>query len=278
MKNTDTSQTFIKRNCTHIIIALLSAIVIVSLALIPPSRSEADSEQDISASCEVRNFEYVESPAKGIEDMYSDGFTGYYIKKNVLYKYDCKTKKSKKLKKLPKKLGLYMSAVYCGKVYMTYGSFDDWCYKTYVYNEKSKKLKYTKKKCSIMWTHGEYAITTDNYATDISPVGVSLYKFTGSGLKKLKTLTKHGLTARFIGDKVYYVHYPKDKKGNLGQMDVYTCDLTGGNRELVTSITDPGEIGCVLVRDMTDEYIDYTLSDEKEYRYTFATKKVEEKK
>lgn len=221
-------------------------------------------------------YEWVDSPEYGT---LSNGSTGYYLKDNVLYKYNYKSKKAKKLKALSKKWDVYITAVYGGNVYLTSENFDQWSLKTYIYNTKSKKLKYTKKKCSIMSNYGKYALTRDDFTSDVSPVGVSIYQLTRSGMKKLKTLTKHGMTAHFINDSIYYINYPLDagEEPSMRQMEIYICDLDGGNAELVTTITDPSEYGYVQVMELNAGHCDLMMSDG-EYRFIFDSKHLEKLK
>ena len=221
----------------------------------------------------AKDYTYSDKPEYGT---LSNGSTGYYIKDNALYKYTYKNKKVKKLKNLNKKLYLYLSAAYGKNIYMTSENFDKWSLKTYYYNTKTKKVKYAKAKVSITSNSGQYAITQDEFRSDVSPFKTSLYKLTNSGMKKIKTLTKHGMSAHFINNKIYYADYPldgKDDGAGMSQLDIYVCDKNGDNPKLLGTVKDETEYGTVYVLKMKAGYCEVMMTDGN-YRFTYDTQQL----
>lgn len=205
------------------------------------------------------------------------GNKAYYIdeSKGALYRYDFKTAKATKVKKLSAKLksrGGEVTAVYGNNVFISSASFDEWRYWTNIYNLKTKKMSKSLGKFSISDSKGQYAVTADEYRTDVSGYSQSLYKFTSKGLKKIKRIAKYGQSALFVGDKLYYTTSPS--KG-YKKLTLYRAKMDGTHKKKIVTWAAKKTYSMVMVTNVTSKtcYVRGVKSGDNWYRYTYKTKK-----
>ena len=164
----------------------------------------------------------------------STSVKNYYMNKNILYYEDPKTGKSEKLVEINSEpyLVKHVVALCEGNVYIS-GSGDMYIdgnetVKTYVYNIKKKKIIQRKNVC-ITQTKGKYALTMDEYVTDVRPYSISLYKLTKNGMSKVVCLSKMCRYADLIGSgkkaEIYYTVYPKNDY-SMKKMTLYRCKIS----------------------------------------------------
>lgn len=202
---------------------------------------------------------------------FSNGKQSYYIRDNVLYKYDYFSKKEKKIKKIKVSGDQYydISTIYGKNIFITKSSFDEWKLDTYCYNMSTKKYKKVKSGCDIIDRDGKYALARQDYQSDVSAHPLILYKINNNGLRKLKTLSRYSLECAIIKGKIYYTSYTN---ANMEKGSLYRCNIDGTkSKKLVTAQSSNGQL---MFMDITDKYC-VILKEWKYYKYTYSTKKFE---
>lgn len=212
---------------------------------------------------------------------HSNGSYIYYMKDNhILYKYSLKTDKNYKLKSFSQ-TGLiapsyYISAVYNGNIYITKGDIEQLRLFTYVYNLESGTYKRAKSDCSISFKKGAYCIARKEYRTDASPYSLSIYKFTDSGMTKIRLLTGFADKEILIDNYFYYFKYPS--RTDLHRCALYKVRYSGSSAPVkVAYFTAPKAnqiIKCVKITSTYCTYSVYSGTNVKTYKYTYATKKL----
>lgn len=231
-----------------------------------------------------KNGSYIETPISS--EFFSDGTRAYYITSehdnreditySRLYTYIYSSKKEYLIASLPKSTwGWKLSAAQNNNLYLTSRGNGTSEYSflgfTYRYNTKSNKLKLVKKGCDIIDRYKNYVIARDVCPTDESATELTIYKFQGSALKKVKKLTSTGLNGCFVDGKVYYCDYPYTNNGMHYYSVLYRCKPNGSGLQKLHTI-DAGISGYVYTKKITSTYYEYSKNGES-YRYTYATKK-----
>lgn len=228
-----------------------------------------------------KNGKYVKTPIR--DTFYGNGKQVYYIDRTgkVLYQYNLKTKKAKKIKRIvsaSKELYVSISAVRGSKLYLSCGGEATWRYDTYIYSTSKKKVIKKIKDCSIVAIKGNYAVSEPAYRTDVSGSPLILYKFTSSGLKKIKKLSDYGWGCKFIGNKLYYTNYPVKKEMSdytyylMNKVELYRCSANGKGSKKIATFTSKDEYDQIIVLEITSTYCTYWCSNGT-YKYTYKTKK-----
>jgi hypothetical protein len=219
---------------------------------------------------------YQETPM--VYGAFGNGKIAYYCRNNVLYSYTYGSGKETKLYKLKASGddGFWVSAVYGNQVFLSKSSFDQWRFWTYRYNIKTGKVKKLRNDCNITAQSGAYAISMDEYRTDVSPYPLTVYKMTKTGLKKVKTLTNYGRSEQFYNGILYYTVYPK---GTMKKATLYSYNPKNGKKKKIATfkadVEDKYGYGEVYVLKATDKYCEvYQVATGTNYRYTYATKKM----
>ena len=199
----------------------------------------------------------------------------YYISNNnTLMAHDFGTMSEKTIKKLPvgKKADPdhWEFVVKIGKrIYLNRDSFDKWKQWLYVYNTGTKKLKMVRSNCNVRSIYGDYFVADRYYRTDVSPVPIDLYKATAKGVRKIKTLSKRGMSGEFINKRIYYTVYSKDMK----TCSLYRCKPNGKGKKKLGTFKTNDKYGMVYVNEITPTYCK-VFKNEKTYKYTYKTRKL----
>lgn len=203
---------------------------------------------------------------------FANGKQAYYVRQNVLYKYEFSGGKETNVKKLSASgdEGYHISAVYGPQIFLTKASFEQWKYWTYSYNTKSKKLKKVASDCGLSSQSGKYVVGQNEYRSDVSPYRVTVYKITSSGLKKVKKLGENCRAEIYVNGKLYYTEYSDNymKKAIL-----YRSNPDGSGRKKLGTFTTSGKYGEVMVGKITAKYC-YVYKEGQTYKYTYKTKKL----
>lgn len=205
-----------------------------------------------------------------------DGFTNgkyiYYVKNSRLYRYTIASGRNKRLKKLPKtvegeKANFSISAIKGNNIYMTMGIWYIHRQDTYLYSLKTRKLSRVLKNCDINNVKSDYCVGLNNWRTDFeSGYGITLYKFTENGLKKVRKLAgiKKGKNVKIIGNYVYYTYIAE-----ADEIKLCKCRLDGRKRTVINTfpcVNNPSPIS-----DISNKSCVISLLDGK-YRYIYKTK------
>ena len=188
----------------------------------------------------------------------------------------CKSGAVKKLKKLPGFVqagegdAWRISAIYGKRVYLTRSSFYKGKHWTYLYRLNKKTFKKVRSNCSINESKGKYFVAERKYHTDVSAVPQDLYKSTASGLKKIKTLTKYGLSPKIVGKKIYYASY---SDSSMKKATLYRCKLDGTGKKNLGSFQVSGQFSQVYIHSFTSTYCTVNL-DGTNYRYIYSTREL----
>lgn len=231
--------------------------------------------------------DYVKTPLQN--GCHCNGKQAYYINRagKVLYQYNLETKKSKRIKRIiSAKKNFYASigAVYEGKIYLTCDREDEHRYDTYIYSISKKKVIKKIKDCNITASKGKYAVSepyydSDDYYDDEEEprMPIILYRFTSSGLKKVKQLSDYGEVYGFVKGKLYYIKeqklhgtcYPEY------QVELYRCSANGNGKKKIATFISKTHWVCILeVTSTYCKYWEYSGSyDSGLYKYTYKTKK-----
>ena len=175
------------------------------------------------------------------------GSTAYYVHGGALYSYSFKTSKATKLKKLGADAAA-VGAVWGSNVYVSYASAAKKKNWTRVYNTKTKKLGASIGSFRFAESYGSYAVGDATFSNSaLAARSLTLYKLTGSGAKKLKTLSKYGQAASWAGGKLYYTGATNAK---LNYVCLYRANVDGSKATQIGSWRgEPGDI--ILVHDIT---------------------------
>lgn len=211
----------------------------------------------------------------------------YYIRDDVLYKYKLSTKKETKIKKIP--FNTYpneeypytrddwrVSALYKNKIYMTADYF--WNYKTYSFDIKNNKIKKVKSNFQISYRYKNYFLGTGNQiGYVVEPFSIFIYKIKNNKFVKVKKLTSSGGEYKFIGDKIYFVKYFRNIKNGTEypwkKAALYKCNVNGKKKKKIFSTTSKSQIyGSLYIKNITSKNCVVCKGD-KEYHYTYKTKK-----
>lgn len=226
---------------------------------------------------------YVKTPLQN--GCHCNGKQAYYINRagKVLYQYNLETKKSKRIKRIiSAKKNYYASigAVYDGKIYLTCDREDAHRYDTYIYSISKKKVIKKIKDCNITASKGKYAVSEpyyDYYDEEESGMPIILYRFTSSGLKKVKQLSDYGEVYGFVKGKLYYT---KEQKldwtcYHAYQVELYRCSANGNGKKKIATFTSKAGRICILeVTSTYCKYWEYFGSyNSGLYKYTYKTKK-----
>lgn len=229
---------------------------------------------------------YVKTPLRN--GCYCNGKQAYYMNQSgkVLYQYNLETKKAKKIKRIisaKKDFYASISAVYGSKIYLTCDREDEHRYDTYIYSISKKKVIKKIKDCNITASKGKYAVSEpyydadDYYDEDVSGRPIILYRFTSSGLKKVKQLSDYGKVYGFVKGKLYYI---KEEKLDMTcyhkyQVELYRCSANGkDNKKIATFTSKAGRICILEVTSTYCKYRKYSGSHSSGlYKYTYKTKK-----
>lgn len=226
-----------------------------------------------------KNGAYVKTPLD--YNAYGNKSQSYYLNASgkILYQYNFQTRKSKKIKRiLSNKKDLYaqIRAIHGKNIYISCGGEEYWRYDTYVYNISKKKVTKKIKDCNIVMVKGKYAISEPAYRTDVSGSPIFLYKFTSSGLKKIKKLSDYGWANGFVGNKFYYTNYPIKSEDYdyylMTTAELYRCNLNGTGKKKIATLKTKNEYDQLIVQKVTSKYCVYWCSSGT-YKYTYKTKK-----
>lgn len=183
-------------------------------------------------------------------------------KKEYLIRKDLRTGKTKILKKLPGKgqsvINNTISAAYGNCIYLNHWiqSAHDETNEIYVYFANKNKLKRVVKSGRIIAHKGKYMIS--NLGVGAAPMPTVLYKYTKTGLKKVKTLTKYGTTSIFIGKK--YIYYAAAKGNTDVKGAIYRVNYKGRHKRKLASVKN-----CLFVWDISSSGYTY-LGSPKKYK------------
>ena len=230
-----------------------------------------------------KNGTYTTAKLGGYEySAYSDGKYLVTVERTTtgalrLVKVTLKSGKVRILKKLP--LGKYqydapwwhISGIYGSNVFLTRGSFEQWNYKTYVYNLSTGKYTKAKNNCSISFIKGKYAVAATTYQTDVSAHPRIIYKISSDGsLKKVKKLGNYIGTTVMAGKKLYFTKYTDT---NMSKLTICRCNIDGTQVEKLGTFKKTGEYGQVIAYNITSEGCSINNSGTN-YTYNFETKKL----
>lgn len=207
---------------------------------------------------------------------FANGKQAYYIKQNVLYKYDYAKQKQTKIKKIKITGDEYytISTIYGKQIFITKGSFDQWKLVTYSYNIGNGKWKKVKSDCDILAREGKYVVAAKDYQTDVSAHPLQLFKINGNGLKKVKTLSKYALGCEIKKGYIYYTSYTDQ---NMYKGSLYRCKLNGTKAKKLVTVSSAKKYGQVMFTMITATNCEI-IKDGKTYVYTYASGKMVEKK
>ena len=213
--------------------------------------------------------------AEGYHTYFTNGTLVLYAdsKTYKLYRSSCNTGKTKVLKSLPTETRKYdpdyynISTIYQNQVFLTRSSFEAWKYWTYQYHLKTGKLTRVLNPGLITARASKYVIVCHDYTSDVSPVRLSLYRITGTGLKKVVQLAKRGLSASFVKGHVYYGAYSKKA---LTKLTIYRRKQDGSALTNLGTITGKGML---IPYNYTSKYCLISI-DGINYKYTYKTKKL----
>jgi hypothetical protein len=231
--------------------------------------SNYDSSIEIS---NMNNGIYYKTPIEN--NAFSNGKQAYYFRDNILYKYVYSSRKETKIKSFEKIQNAwdmyYIRTIYGSRIIITKEWVSDGRMYTYTYNIKTKKCEKIKNDCDIIQRSGKYVIADKEIDSSDALHTQVLYKITANGLSKIKTLTKHGAYACFIGKKVYYVDYPsKDIKNKA---TLYKCHLDGTNQNKIATFETDDKDEFIVVSSISSDKCEISLySGEESYEYTYAT-------
>ena len=231
------------------------------------------NDQSVSMSTK-KNSGYEKTPMS--YNCFANQKQAYYIKRNVLYKYEFASRKETKLKKI-KTTGdeyYYISMIYGKQIYVTMDSFDQWKFNTYLYNVSTGKWKKVQEDCAIRVRRGNNVLADKDYQTDVSAHPLKLFKISGNGLKKVKTLSQYALGYNVINGTIYYTVYT-DSSMKTGSL--YRCKIDGTKAKKIFNFSTEEQYGQVYILNITAKNCSF-MKDGKEYVYTYATKKTVEKK
>lgn len=190
---------------------------------------------------------------------------GEYYKGSYVY-YIYRSGNTQELRKSPvgpHSMGVHttMAAWHSGEVYVTiahaYGSnlylsvkYESGKVSMLRVNAQTGKKKTVAKKCAPLCGSGKYIYGQTSLITDTSASPVNIWKVTGSGVKKVKTLGKRIFGTAVVGRKIYYASY----KGNgMKNMTVYCCKANGSGRKKLFSLKAKGQYGQALIMVNADE-------------------------
>lgn len=199
----------------------------------------------------------------------------YYIKDRILYSKDSQGKTTQLLA-LDKSYDSFydLNYMYGNNLYITRGSEEKWTYWTYIYNVVTKKYKLVASNCALSFSNGSYVVAGNEYRTDVSAFKTSLYKFTSTGLKKIKVLSKHGFSGAFIKGKLYYTSSPSNA---MRKVTLYRCNPNGSGKKALGTFANKKKYGQVIMSKITSKYCIYTDYNGW-YKYTYKTKKTKKTK
>lgn len=232
---------------------------------------------------EAKTDVYQQHYTKDYREIWSDGVTKVYMNKarTKLCEKNIKSGKVTVLKKLKATEENYYTIVnvYNNRIYLNhinYLSSD-----AYVYNKTTKKFKRLKKDLRITDAYGSSMLTMGYVPSDISPYTAWIYKVSGDGIKKVKTIGNAVAGMKICDGKIYYASYTKTDGSSNENMKVYTCDLSGQNKKFLFSKKAEGEYGYALVEEFSAEsilFMEYNSDTDSstEYIYDIASGKIQE--
>lgn len=244
-----------------------------------------------------RTHGYKRTPLSGME-FFTNGKDAYYVKarrysdsdhkEKVLYlcRYIFSTGKEIRVQKLSTNwknhsgyFGYHfwsISAIHNGNIYLSDESMP-YSPITYTYNIKKGKLLKTKmeKCCLTRIQKGNYVIGLEATPTSrYQHPERSLYKFTKSGLKKIRNLSKRSLRSEFIGGYIYWSEYGlKDGYTDNTAIRIYRCKLGGTNKKLIASYKAPNGKYIFVTKIYSNRCILGGLSSSK-HEYIYNSKKI----
>ena len=224
----------------------------------------------------------------------SNGFAGngkflYYIEKtskgNVLKRYNYKTSKIEKIKKLPESSRNNAEENEVCHILGTCGDYIFFCSYNdteghgdavmYSFNVKNKKIK----KAGIKGfgreqSNGKYFIAEKDLRTYVKPTSYSLYKFTKKGtVKKIKGVSKNTVEVFLYNDSLYWVGISKNTSSPKNVL--YTMKIDGtGKKKLATSSKKYQFYGVNYVDDSGIYMRKSDLGHDDSYKYMFKTRKI----
>ena len=213
--------------------------------------------------------------AEGYHIYFTNGSLVFYADSTnyKLYRFSCRTGKTKALKSLPNKArniendSYHVSAIYGGQVYLTRGSFDAWHYWTYQYNMKTGKLRMALKTGMITGRSSKYVVVEHDYRSDVSPVRISLYRLTSTGMKKIVRLANKAHSAVFLKGHVYYGAYSGDR---MTKVTICRRKQDGSSLKKLGTIRSSSMI---IPYRFTTKYCLVNISGSN-YRFSYKTKKL----
>lgn len=152
---------------------------------------------------------------------------------------------------------------------------------TYSYNTRTKKLTKFKSNCAFRGPRkGKYVISdpVENQEKDFDQY--VLYKFSASGAKKVKTLSKYSSDIELAGDQFIFDEYNKKNK----KIIIYKCNLNGSNKKAIASLNAQNwkkmyelKVYKILPKScifQKEELMNYMNKPAKYCEYNFAAKKM----
>ena len=232
----------------------------------------------------AKNAGYERTQTKNYQMIWSNGTNKIYLKSNKdytkqnLYLKNIKSGKTRVLKTLKLDMdedtSYNIGNVYGSTIYLNLvrGAGDG---DLYTYNLKTGKFARVRKNFVILNASGKYLIAANYQPTDISPFPSYIYKITSKGFQKIKKLGQNTTQAQFVGDKVYYAKFPND--GNINEMSVWVCDVTGKNAKTVFRVAAQDANGYVMLETVDKNsivYVDVPVDgDPVYYRFDMKTEK-----
>ncbi len=227
-------------------------------------------------------------------EMWTNGKIGYYMEHNIfystIYKVDIKKEKTSVLKKFKNKRErrLSIGTVYGNKIYLNklyYAEEDELerglvdTHTVYSLDVKTKKMKKEISDIRIETGKGEYFVGAVDPNLDIAfdANEIFLAKFTSKGYKVIKTLTTRGQSCDFYRGRLYYASFPEKNFKKLGKSKMTMKSINMKGRDVKTYFTydskdDADPLSPLKVSKKGIKFL--ALDDEKEYFYSFKTKKI----
>lgn len=184
-----------------------------------------------------------------------------------VYKYDPQTSKAVSNVPIGPKIGknddsfVYVEETKAdtGLVYITVEKYyREWLY---CYDQKTGKAFLAKKGANVLAKSGDYFIGTGRMPTDVTPIKLTLYRFTPDGCSKVKTIADRSADVIASGGYFYYMQYPNmdcEVDGyvmpDMHQIKIYRINPDGSGRTLLKTLT---------AKHLSDAYTDYKFTAHK---------------
>lgn len=223
------------------------------------------------------------------------GFVGngkflYYIEKtsknNVLKRYNYKTGKIEKIKKLPVSENINNKNIE-GEECEILGVCGDYifitCYNDiavpegtviYSFNIKNKKIKRSGlENHGNELTNGKYLVVENAPRTDFRARAFDIYKLKNDGtVKKIKRVTKKAMAVTLYNDTIYWVSISKDESAANSKNVLYSMKINGSGKKTLFKANKKKPLYYTGFAD--DKGVVVNCDGGKLYKYSFKTKKL----